>query len=107
MKGRRRARGIGALAKLFEGHHDPQFDVFVEHQERGFVLVIFLIELGGDLSDAGDILDHLLAHEIFGGYKLENDYPELKNCLMLAVTEKISREDIDYLCEVLEEVNHG
>lgn len=54
-----------------------------------------------------DILDHLLAHEIFGGYKLENDYPELKNCLMLAVTEKISREDIDYLCEVLEEVNHG
>lgn len=54
-----------------------------------------------------DILDHLLAHEIFGGYKLENDYPEMKNCLMLAVTEKISREDIDYLCEVLEEVNHG
>ena len=54
-----------------------------------------------------EILDHLLAHEIFGGYKLENDYPEMKNCLMLAVTEKISREDIDYLCEVLEEVNHG
>lgn len=60
MQGRWRARGIGALAKLFECHHDPQFDVFVEHQEGGFVLIIFLIELSRDLSDAGDILDHLL-----------------------------------------------
>lgn len=54
-----------------------------------------------------EVLEHLLEHDIFGGYKLENDYPELENCLMLAVTEKISREDIDYLCEVLKEVNHG
>lgn len=54
-----------------------------------------------------ELLEHLLEHDIFGGYKLENDYPELENCLMLAVTEKISREDIDYLCDVLKEVNHG
>ena len=54
-----------------------------------------------------EVLEHLLEHDIFGGYKLENDYPELENCLMLAVTEKISREDIDYLCDVLKEVNHG
>ena len=54
-----------------------------------------------------DVLEHLLTHDIFGGYKLESDYPELQNCLMLAVTEKIGREDIDYLCDVLEEAHHG
>lgn len=54
-----------------------------------------------------EVLEHLLEHDIFGGYKLEKDYPEFENCLMLAVTEKITREDIDYLCDVLEEVNHG
>ena len=53
-----------------------------------------------------ELLEHLLEHDIFGGYKLENDYPELQNCFMLAVTEKISREDIDYLCDVLGEVDH-
>jgi glycine dehydrogenase subunit 1 len=52
------------------------------------------------------LLDHLLAHEIFGGYDLGQDYPELENCLLLAVTEKISREDIDYLVDVLQEVHH-
>ncbi len=39
--------------------------MLVEHQEGGFVLFIFLIELGGDLGDAGDVLDHLL--QLFGG----------------------------------------
>lgn len=53
-----------------------------------------------------ELLEHLLEHDIFGGYKLENDYPELQNCFMLAVTEEISREDIDYLCDVLGEVDH-
>ena len=60
VQGRRGARGIRALAKLLERHHDPEAHVFVEHQEGGFVLVILLIELRGDLGDAGDVLDHLL-----------------------------------------------
>jgi len=53
------------------------------------------------------VLDHLLQHDIFGGYDLGYDYPELENHLMLAVTEKIHREDIEYLSNVLQEVNHG
>ncbi len=53
------------------------------------------------------VLDHLLQHDIFGGYDLGYDYPELENHLMLAVTEKIRREDIEYLSNVLQEVNHG
>ncbi len=53
-----------------------------------------------------EVLAHLLVHDIFGGYDLGQDYPELENCLMLAVTEKIRREDIDYLCDVLQEESH-
>jgi len=53
-----------------------------------------------------EVLAHLLGHDIFGGYDLGQDYPELENCLMLAVTEIIRREDIDYLCDVLQEEPH-
>ena len=53
-----------------------------------------------------EVLAHLLVHDIFGGYDLGQDYPELENCLMLAGTEKIRREDIDYLCDVLQEEPH-
>ncbi|MDY0125939.1 MAG: aminomethyl-transferring glycine dehydrogenase subunit GcvPA [Anaerolineaceae bacterium] len=54
-----------------------------------------------------ELLEHLLHHEILGGYDLGEDYPELQNHLMLAVTEKISWEDIEYLSAVLQEENHG
>lgn len=54
-----------------------------------------------------ELLEHLLHHEILGGYDLGQDYPELQNHMMLAVTEKISREDIEYLSAVLQEENHG
>lgn len=53
------------------------------------------------------VLEHLLQHNILGGYDLGQDYPELKDHLLLAVTEKIKREDIEYLCAVLQEENHG
>ena len=53
-----------------------------------------------------EVLEWLAKHDILGGYDLSQDYPELENHLMLAVTEKISREDIEYLIEVLEEEYH-
>ena len=53
------------------------------------------------------VLDHLLQHNILGGYDLGQDYPELENHLLLAVTEKIKREDIEFLCAVLQEEHHG
>ncbi len=49
---------------------------------------------------------HLEEHSILGGYDVSADYPELENCMLIAVTEKISKDDIDYLCEVLQEVDH-
>ena len=53
-----------------------------------------------------DVLEWLRDHDILGGYDLGQNYPELKGHLMIAVTEKISREDIEYLVAVLEEEYH-
>ncbi len=53
-----------------------------------------------------DINLHLLDHGILGGYDLGKDYPALKGHMLVAVTEMISKDDIDALCEVLAEVNH-
>lgn len=54
-----------------------------------------------------EINAHLLDHGILGGYDLSKDYPSLgENHMLIAVTEMNTREEIDALCEVLEEVSH-
>ena len=50
---------------------------------------------------------HLMEHGILGGYDLGQDYPELPNHMLIAVTEMNTREEIDLLVEVLSEVSHG
>ena len=47
---------------------------------------------------------HLLDHGILGGYDLGQEYPSLKDHMLVAVTEMNTREDIDLFCEVLAEV---
>jgi len=54
-----------------------------------------------------DIHSHLLEHGILGGYDLGQDYPELEDTMLLAVTEMNTRDEIDGLVEVLSEVAHG
>ncbi|MBI4761696.1 MAG: aminomethyl-transferring glycine dehydrogenase subunit GcvPA [Chloroflexota bacterium] len=49
---------------------------------------------------------HLLEHGILGGYDLGQDYPALKDHMLIAVTEMNTKEDIDTLVEVLSEVSH-
>ncbi len=49
---------------------------------------------------------HLLEHGILGGYDLGQDYPALKDHMLIAVTEMNSKEEIDLLVEVLAEVSH-
>lgn len=48
----------------------------------------------------------LLDYDILGGYDLSTDYPELDNHMLLAVTEMLTKDDIDYLVETLKEVNN-
>jgi len=53
-----------------------------------------------------EINDHLLDHGILGGYDLGQDYPALKDHMLIAVTEMNTRAEIDALVEVLAEVHH-
>lgn len=53
----------------------------------------------------GSIVNNeLLKHNILGGYELDKKYPELKNGLLLCVTEKRTKEQIDKLARVMEVV---
>lgn len=58
-------------------------------------------------APAKEINAHLLEHNILGGYDLSQDYPDLKDHMLIAVTEMNSREDVDTLVDVLAEVDHG
>ncbi len=54
-----------------------------------------------------EINAHLLNHGIIGGYDLQKEYPSLPDRMLIAVTEMNSRDDIDLLAEILEEVAHA
>jgi glycine dehydrogenase subunit 1 len=47
--------------------------------------------------------ERLLEHGIIGGFELGRYYPELKDAMLLCVTENNAKEDIDLLVEVLRE----
>jgi glycine dehydrogenase subunit 1 len=53
-----------------------------------------------------EINDHLLEHGYLGGYDLGQDYPALKDHMLIAVTEMNTREEIDGLVDILAEVDH-
>jgi glycine dehydrogenase subunit 1 len=53
-----------------------------------------------------EINDELLRYDILGGYDLGQDHPELKNHMLIAITEVNSKEEIDDLVSALEEVAH-
>ena len=53
-----------------------------------------------------EINAHLLEHGILGGYDLGQDYPALKDHMLIAVTEMNTKDEIDALVEVLSEVSH-
>lgn len=49
----------------------------------------------------GELQQELLDNGILGGLPLGADYPEYPDCLLFAVTEKRTREEIDHLVEVI------
>jgi glycine dehydrogenase subunit 1 len=53
-----------------------------------------------------EVNKHLLEHGIIGGYDLGQDYPALKDHMLVAVTEMNTKQDIDVFVEVLAEVSH-
>jgi glycine dehydrogenase subunit 1 len=57
-----------------------------------------------DNLDSMIVNEALLQKGILGGYSLEKDYPEFKNSLLLCVTEKRTKEEIDNLVSVMEDL---
>ena len=53
---------------------------------------------------ASEVIEQLLEYGILGGYDLGQDYPQLENCVLIAVTEMISQSDIDLLAASLAEM---
>jgi glycine dehydrogenase subunit 1 len=53
---------------------------------------------------AEEINEKLLDFGIIAGYAIGNDYPGMENCLLVAVTEVNSKQEIDLLVETLAEV---
>jgi len=53
-----------------------------------------------------EVNEHLLEHGIIGGYDLGQDYPALKDHMLVAVTEMNTREQIDAFVAVIKEVCH-
>jgi len=59
----------------------------------------FVIEIDGDIQN---VLDELFSKGYYGGIKLTGD--ENKNCIMIAVTEKHTKNNLDDFADALEEV---
>jgi glycine dehydrogenase subunit 1 len=53
-----------------------------------------------------ELNDHLLEYGILGGYDLGSDYPQLKDHMLIAVTEMNSVDEIDLFTDVLAEVSN-
>ncbi len=66
----------------------------------------FVLRFAGN-RPVEEVNAHLLEHGILGGYDLGQDYPALKDHMLIAVTEMNSKDDIDALVEVLSEVANG
>jgi glycine dehydrogenase subunit 1 len=52
-------------------------------------------------APAGQVVDRCAAEGIGAGYPLGRDYPEYENGLLVAITERRSRQDIDRLADAL------
>ncbi len=59
----------------------------------------FVLELP---TPARAVINRLLEHRIAAGFPLARYYDDMDNCLLLAVTEKRTKEDIDRLAAALE-----
>jgi len=55
---------------------------------------------------AAEIISHAMDHGILAGVDLGDTYPDMKNYLLIAVTELNPREEIDALIDLLGEADH-
>jgi len=61
----------------------------------------FVVDFTATGRTIGEINNALLAQGIFAGKDLGDDFAELEGCALYAVTEVLTREDIDRLVDAL------
>ncbi len=98
--------GLRRMAELC--YHKAHYAAQVISKIRGFKVATkkpffkeFVVQCPMPVADLNDAL---LEYGIIGGYDLAGDYPDLDKHMLLCVTERNSREEIDYLAESLREV---
>jgi glycine dehydrogenase subunit 1 len=64
----------------------------------------FVVDFNGCGETVAEINQKLLERGIFGGKDLSGEFPELGQCMLVAVTEVHSQADIDRLATTLQEV---
>ncbi|MFN8254575.1 MAG: aminomethyl-transferring glycine dehydrogenase subunit GcvPA [Bacteroidales bacterium] len=64
----------------------------------------FVVDFSATQKTVKEINKALLAKGIFGGKDLTHEFPDLKNCALYAVTEMVSKDDIDALTVALTEI---
>lgn len=55
---------------------------------------------------SSEILEHLIEHDILGGFDLRSEFPGRENDILIAVTEINSKSEIDFLVHALSEVTN-
>lgn len=102
--GKQGIRDVAAL-NVRKAHYAAQALSRVNGVEAAFAAPFFnefTLKLP-ESTDIGALNAKLLEAGFIGGYDLGNAYPELRNHLLVAVTEQRSREEIDAFAQRLEE----
>ena len=61
----------------------------------------FFHEIAIKVPNASKVVEQMAEKGFFAGILLEKAYPELKDCLLVAVTEKRTKKEIDEYCKLL------
>jgi glycine dehydrogenase subunit 1 len=104
------ALGKHGLRKVAElNYHKAHYAANAIDAVKGFSIVRckpffneFVVRCPAPVEKVNDfLLDGIESVEIIGGYDLAQDYPQLANQMLVAVTEMNSRHEIDLLAEAL------
>ncbi len=71
---------------------------------NGFNFKEFVVNFDGTGKTVAQINKELLNKNIFGGIDVSKDFPELGNSAVYAITEMLTKEDIDALVAALKEI---
>jgi glycine dehydrogenase subunit 1 len=101
--------GLRQVAELnfHKAHYAAQKITAIDGYEMAFESPFFNEFVVRCPRPTAEINAYLLENDILGGFDLGKVYHGMENSMLLAVTENISRSEIDYLAHVLTEVSNA